>query len=194
MGIGCEKREINNFWFKSIKGKGMRKIIIVMLFVVASVFGQESTCKIVQPKKSANPMLVGVCSRTDLENAPFGTWFNRVYNSYNPDFLNADEVKTKLTKFHITIVMGTWCPDSRREVPRFYKILDSISFPKDSVTLIAVDRRKKGLSNETEGLNIKRVPTFIFYENGAEKGRIIEHPSFDTLEDDIENILHSPKK
>jgi len=85
--------------------------------------------------------------------------------------------------------MGTWCPDSRKEVPRFYKILDSLKFPESQLKLITVNRMKKGIAQETDGLNIQRVPTFIFYKDGKEVGRIIEHPSFDRLEDDVQKIV-----
>ena len=46
-----------------------------------------------------------------------------------------------------------------------------------------------GLLNETEGLNIEKVPTFIFYKNGIEIGRIIESPE-KSIEKDFLKILN----
>lgn len=49
--------------------------------------------------------------------------------------------------------------------------------------LLALD-----ITDEVDGLNINFVPTFIFYTNEIEVGRIIETPDV-TLEIDFENIL-----
>ncbi len=172
----------------------MKKIFFLIIVFVMTLNAQQAGFKIVKSSKNSKPMLVGVCSRAELTNPQFGNWFKNEYNSYKPKFSDKEEVSSKLREYNIVIVMGTWCPDSRREVPRFYKILDSVNFSKDKVKLIAVDRKKKGLAAETKGLDIRRVPTFVFYKEGKEVGRIIEHPSFDRLEDDIENILHAVKK
>ena len=93
----------------------------------------------------------------------------------------------------IKIVLGTWCIDSRREVPRFVKILDFIEFPSDKILFINVDEEKKGLSDEVQGLEINFVPTFIVYENGKEIGRIIETP-FMSLEEDLINIVNKTNR
>ncbi len=85
--------------------------------------------------------------------------------------------------------MGTWCSDSRREVPRFYKILDELNYPEEKVELINVDRNKVGIENSVDSLNIELVPTFIIYSKGEEIGRIIETPK-ESLEKDLAKILN----
>ncbi len=84
--------------------------------------------------------------------------------------------------------MGTWCPDSRREVPRFMRILDIWKFPVSMVTFIGVDNAKLSPVGEYDKLDIQRVPTFIIYKNNIEAGRIIENPTT-SLEQDMVNIL-----
>ncbi len=96
-----------------------------------------------------------------------------------------NEVKTDYT---IKIVMGTWCSDSRREVPRFYKLLDELKLVDEEITLINVDRMKKVPEINMDDLNILLVPTFIIYRGGKEIGRIVETP-IETLEKDLLNIL-----
>jgi thiol-disulfide isomerase/thioredoxin len=133
--------------------------------------------------------VLGYFNRERLEQPPHSEWFLKGYDAYmfNSDVVNklTDVSKDDL---NIKIVMGTWCPDSRREVPRFVRILDVWNFPMEKVTFIGVDNAKLSPVGEYEKLNIQRVPTFIFYKNNIEWGRIIENP-VTSLEQDMLNIL-----
>ena len=133
-------------------------------------------------------MLIGYTTVDAFNDTSFSWWWNSEYKMYDVDSTDVEELKAKLGNVDIKIVMGTWCSDSRTEVPHFYKILDSINYPKDKVTLINVNRDKLGLENEVEELNINFVPTFIFYKAGEEIGRIVEMP-YETLEKDMLEIL-----
>jgi thiol-disulfide isomerase/thioredoxin len=86
--------------------------------------------------------------------------------------------------------MGTWCSDSKEQIPAFYKILDELNCDSNSITLINVDRNKKGLSNEIKKLNIELIPTIIFYKQRKKIGRIIETP-YESLEKDLINITNN---
>ena len=85
--------------------------------------------------------------------------------------------------------MGTWCEDSHREVPRFFKILEAVGHPESKLTMIAVNRKKEAPNGEEGPLNIQRVPTIIVQKYGKEIGRIIESPSTGYLERDLLEIL-----
>ncbi len=78
--------------------------------------------------------------------------------------------------------------DSRREVPRFFKIIDEIQFPQERIKIFGVDRKKESSEGDIAALNIELVPTFIFYVNEKEIGRIIETPEV-SLEGDMLKIL-----
>jgi len=88
--------------------------------------------------------------------------------------------------------MGTWCGDSKKEVPKLYKVLEACNFPEEQLTVIAVNRSadmyKQSPKHEEKGLNIHRVPTIIFYKDGKEINRIVEHP-VKSFEKDIQNIV-----
>lgn len=160
--------------------------LLFTFLTIANVFSQSF--KIEVDEKTSNPMLIGICSRNIFLTSEFSSWFSKEYSEYtlNKDILSS--IPDSFSNFKILAVMGTWCGDSRREIPRFYKILDELQFPDTNVTLIAVNRKKQGLNNETDELNIQLVPTMIFYKNGIEIGRIIETP-IKSLEEDIYNIL-----
>ena len=133
-------------------------------------------------------MLIGYTTLEAFNDTTFSGWWNSEYNMYDVDSMDVEKLKIKLEDVDIKIVMGTWCIDSRTEVPHFYKILDEINYPNEKVTLINVDRDKQGLENEAEGLDINFVPTFIFYKAGREIGRLIELP-YETLEKDMLELL-----
>ena len=133
--------------------------------------------------------ILGYFNLARLTHYPYSTWYITGYDDYQ---LKIDAVN-KLLEFkkdHITIkiVMGTWCPDSRREVPRFMRVLDTWKFPVESVTFIGVDNEKQSPVGEYVNLDIKLVPTFIIYKNNIEAGRIIENP-VSSLEQDMVDIL-----
>jgi thiol-disulfide isomerase/thioredoxin len=90
------------------------------------------------------------------------------------------------------VFFGTWCGDSRREVPHFLKILDQCGIPSSRTKLYGVDRSKRSKDGLTDQYHIERVPTFIFLEGDKEIGRITERPE-GTLEANILSILASGK-
>ena len=133
--------------------------------------------------------LLGYFSKDRLVSEPYSSWYVKEYDEYLFNSQVVNEL-TVLSKDGITIkiVLGTWCPDSRREVPRFMRILDLWQFPLANITFIGVDNAKLSPVGEYEKLDIQRVPTFILYKNNIEAGRIIENPTT-SLEQDMVNIL-----
>jgi len=115
--------------------------------------------------------------------------YDPIYAAYNPDAATLIELKKLLKKEKIKIVFGTWCGDSKANVPNFFKVLDALHFKEKNVDIIAVDGTKKAENGIIDGLNIQRVPTFIIYDKkGIELGRIVEGPKT-TLEGDLLAIL-----
>lgn len=133
--------------------------------------------------------LLGYFNPLQMASFPHDRWYLKGFESYKPDSEVIERLKSLSDSgLTITIVMGTWCPDSRREVPRFMKILDALEFPTEKIKFIGVDDMKIAPVEEYFTLNIQRVPTIIFYKNKVEAGRIIENP-VTSLEQDMENIL-----
>lgn len=154
-----------------------------MLTIIISAQG-----KIITDEKNQKPMFVGLGDRTVFEDSSFSGWFDEEYNSYQIKEEIFEEVSEKLGDVKIKIVLGTWCSDSKREVPRFLKILDQLNFSQTKIEYFFVDRKKKGLSGEVDSFKIEYVPTIIFYRDEEEIGRIIEAPD-ETLEEDLISIV-----
>jgi thiol-disulfide isomerase/thioredoxin len=133
--------------------------------------------------------LLGYFNLSQLSAEPHAAWYIKGYDeySYNTDAINK-LLEINKEGLSVKIVMGTWCPDSRREVPRFMRILDIWKFPHDKIIFIGVDNLKLSPVGEYVSLNIQRVPTFIVFKNNIEAGRIIENP-VTSLEQDMVNIL-----
>lgn len=143
-----------------------------------------------------NDMLLGKCSRSSLLQSPFDDWFKPNYDSYVVDSFTCNFIRPLLAGKSITIFMGTWCGDSRREVPRVLKMLDCCGFPVSDLTLVMVSNNdslyRKSPQHEEAGKNIVRVPTIIVEQKGAEIGRIVEFP-ITSLEKDLLTILRKEK-
>jgi hypothetical protein len=163
------------------------KIFALFLLIVCSASAQVVN-KIVTDERSNKPMLIGECSREAFQDSGFAWWFDSGYMNYEPEKGIIDKIKESNLDIRIEIVLGTWCSDSRREIPRFFVILDIIEFPDTSLKLIAVNRDKIDPETDIAQLEIEYVPTFIFYREGEEIGRIIETPEV-SLEEDFLNII-----
>lgn len=162
---------------------------ICLLFIGFSFTAQA------QPAAEKSKILYGACTKDSLLLEPFRQWFGTGYDAYhpNPDIITSLQ-KIKMDNISIEIFFGTWCGDSKREVPRFLKLLQAISFPDKKISLIAVGTGdslvKQSPQHEEAGKGIFRVPTIIVYKNAVEINRINEF-SVLSLEKDLLQILNN---
>lgn len=168
----------------------MKTKLLVLIFIVVSLtgmsFAQEDVS--LEDGKNNDDVLVGKFERKALQKGNFGDYYFQEYQNYHPEKDVLNNLESKIYNFSITIVLATWCDDSKEQVPRFFKILDMLDYDTRYVDIICVDKSKSAGKTDITNLNIERVPTFILYENGREDGRIIETPNT-TLEKDILNII-----
>ncbi|CAL2088327.1 Thiol-disulfide isomerase/thioredoxin [Tenacibaculum sp. 190524A05c] len=172
----------------------MKKILLVLsLVLVASCASNPKTntsVSKIKAAKNASGNLVGFATKTDFKQEPYGNeWFNDYYEYYETDKSTVASLKPLLKDITIKGFMGTWCSDSQREIPNFYKILDEAGFDYNKLKLLTVNKDKKAKGLE-KGYQLERVPTFIFYKNGKEIGRFVEHTvDGATLEHDLLQIV-----
>lgn len=139
-------------------------------------------------EKSGKSMLMGYVNRDAFKDSSFHWWYKSGYETY---VLNKDTLKgleNSINNYQIIAVIGTWCSDSKREVPRFYKILDSTGYDFKRLKMIAVGRKVRDITGEVADLAVEFVPTFIFLKDENEIGRIVEAPE-GILEGDIKRIM-----
>lgn len=169
----------------------MKKFLIMILLLPLLLCAQEKN-KLTADEKSGKQIAIGICDRTVFADTNFSWWYDSEYNNYEASVQTLDSIKSKLENVSITIVMGTWCSDSRKHVPAFLGILDEVKFNPAKLTLICVNRKKEAEGTNAKNLDIKLVPTLIIYKDEHEIGRIVETPQT-TLESDLKNILYNGK-
>ncbi len=167
------------------------------IFIATTLFLTLQSCesqKVVVNRevetKNDGKMLLGTQTKNQLLKEPFSDWYVKEHDEYTIDQKTVAELKKeKLNSYNITVVLGTWCEDSHREVPRLMKILESLKYPEQKLTIIAVNRKKEAPNGEEGIYNIQRVPTIIVQKYGKEVGRIIETPKSGWLEKDLLEII-----
>jgi hypothetical protein len=167
------------------KNKCMKSIkslsILFFITFVISLSGQSEV-------KAPVEMMIGRIKASDFLKTPYKSWYKEEYNAYNVDVKELLKCEKIDKSIKIKVFFGSWCGDSRREVPRFIKILDYLKFKNKRVQYTGLDRSKTAPGMNLIEYNIQYVPTFIFYRNGKEIGRIIEAPA-ESLEKDLIRIL-----
>ncbi len=164
-------------------------IVLILILKVAPVALSQTGYKTVMDPLNGREMLVGEIDTASLAKAPFSEWYLQGLSSYQPETgIMIRLVNSMAPEYNYQIVMGTWCSDSHREVPRIMKVLDELGVPASHITLYAVDRNMEARHTPVSKMKISKVPTLIVGMNGRETGRIVESPEA-SVEEDLLRIL-----
>jgi len=137
---------------------------------------------------SGKPDLIGPVNRSAFQDS---SWFTQNYTLYIPTSGLISRIDSLGKEDSVVVVFGSWCSDSHMWVPMFLRIADS-TILGGRISFIAVPRSSGWRDELTPGLNIEKVPTFIFYKKGVDIGRLVEEPDGD-LGENIVKILRSGK-
>jgi thiol-disulfide isomerase/thioredoxin len=141
---------------------------------------------------NGNTMLLGKITAEHLQQPPFSEWYKKEYAAYSPDAAVKDSLQNLAGAYRYEIFLGTWCGDSKREVPRLMKVLDELHVKPSHITIITVGNNdtlyKQSPTHEEQGKAIYRVPHLNIYRNGKEVGRVTETP-VKTWEKDLLTII-----
>ena len=181
--------------FIEIEPKWSKRINIFILILAAISFGlfnlnsSDIPEGMFEDPNTGKPMLLGKITIEELQQEPFNEWYQMEFDGY--------EVDTELTnaisdpgQYTYEVFLGTWCGDSRRELPRMEKIFSEMGIDMSNVLIVTLDRDKISPNGEQEGKDIRYVPTLIVSKDNQEIGRIVESPSSETatLESDLFEI------
>lgn len=166
-------------------------LTLLFIFALSASYSQKH----IKINNTGQLKLLGSFEKDLLNEEPFSEWFAPNYDTFEIDKSALNKIRSRLTDIDsIQVFFGTWCGDSKLEVPRFLKIMDELKY--EDVQLIGVDNifqnYKQSPYGEEYGLNIHRVPTFIMYKDSVEIGRIVESP-VESLTEDLNDILSGNK-
>lgn len=143
-------------------------------------------------------VLLGEVTRDDIAKN-LSDW-NSEYFDYTPDQRLKADLARYLKDVEIISVIGTWCGDCHREIPRLWRVLEEVGYSVNKMKMYAVgsSRFTNDMPIPKDALNwsgitkkfyaVEAVPTIIFKRNGVELGRIVESPEI-TLEEDMLKIV-----
>lgn len=138
-------------------------------------------------------LLAGAETREEITKEKIlaaGAEWREKYDKFEPEADMVDALKTRLgPELKIDVYLGFWCSDSRENLPPFIKLLDRAGTGV-AVRYFDVPRKvDKETKYFVEESQVEKVPTFIFYRNGSEIGRIIENPKTSLIEDMMEILF-----
>ncbi len=111
-------------------------------------------------------------------------------DGYAPDPVAVERLASAAGRYRVVTVLGTWCSDSRREVPRLVKVLDTVPEGSFEHTMIGVDRTRRMEDDAFAAAagverTVDRVATIVVFDaDGNELGRVVE-----TAEAPLETLL-----
>jgi len=144
----------------------------LVLFIIAGCSGEGPYRISVEPQ--GTKIVAGKFTRSLLESDSSFSWYQRNYNAFTPDSASIAYLSTTAHNVHFIVVGGTWCSDTKNELPKFFKTVSLSHIPEANIELYGVDRSKKSKDGLTEKYGITKVPTFILFSDGKEIGRIVE--------------------
>jgi thiol-disulfide isomerase/thioredoxin len=142
-------------------------VLFVLVSTTAGAF--EETKK----EGQQEPVPVGPLTREQIE-AAVPDWVQSQVEA-QLDAEAARALATVAPGAEVIVFVGTWCGDSKREVPRLWKALDETGgMVPFAVRYVGVDRDKKEPAAALAESAVRYLPTFIVVRDGRERGRIVE--------------------
>jgi thiol-disulfide isomerase/thioredoxin len=144
----------------------------VLLLALSTVLMLTALAGAAAPPAQEEAVAVGPVTREMVEATP--EWMQAEVDA-KPEPGAAKALAAVEPGAEVTVFLGTWCSDSRREVPRFWKALDAAGGAVPfQIRYVAVDRQKKEPAGDLAKEGVRYLPTFVVRRGGQEVGRIVE--------------------
>ena len=138
-------------------------LTLLLIFMTGSIWGQKAV------------------NKADILQNP--EWKQK-YDAYVPEAQLIENLRNKAPELKADVYFAYWCDDSKNHVPVFLKILDTLNVPEFKVNFYEVGKKANADQKYyVEDMMVEKVPTFIFYANDFEMGRIVENPKNTLLQD-----------
>jgi hypothetical protein len=116
-------------------------------------------------------------------------YWKRLYEAYQPNEQSVRDLAAMREETQLHITLGTWCGDSRREVPRMLKVLDLADNPKLTVKMTALSRGFEEPWDVIVDGKITNVPTVRAIRSGREVAKVVERPRIKAIETELAFLL-----
>ena len=167
-------------------------ILVFMFYNFTALAQNQSNYDTSADAETGSRVFKGKISFTDLSSEATFTWLKEGENDYHPDARALTYLQEYLKDYDMVVFMGTWCSDSHELIPKLKKLLETIHYPVNKMTMYGVDRAKTTKSGDEKLYSITLVPTIILLKDGKEYGRITETVT-KSLEEDLEAIIEKMK-
>lgn len=122
---------------------------------------------------SADKELIGTVTRAQVEQA-LGDWVGEAM-MVEPNLDATERFLREIVGAEVVVYLGTWCADTRRELGRLWRALDSLGVDElPELSYVAVDRGLSEPAAQLVEVDLLRVPTIVVWRQGREQGRIVE--------------------
>jgi thiol-disulfide isomerase/thioredoxin len=159
-----------------------------VLFFVVILSGCSSPKFVMQDSETKEAMLIGSATWSDWKkNAAWAMYDDSTYTP-NDTAIKRLAALAKSGDVSFMLFAGSWCGDSKHEVPKLSVVFKQVGVAWEKVSLYGVTRQKRENTGTAEQYAVKRVPTLIVLRKGKEVGRIVEIPK-ETIEKDLVSML-----
>jgi len=169
------------------KIRALPSLLFVPMILFSLAWATAAAVEETKKEGQEETVVIGPTTREQIESA-VPEWVQAEVES-KPDAETARTLATVEPGAEVTVFLGTWCGDSRREVPRLWKALaeagGDVPF---EVHYVGVDRAKKEPAAALAAEDVRYLPTFIVHRDGRETGRIVE-TSPHGIERDLADLL-----
>ncbi len=163
--------------------------LLIGFSVTAGYAWAQSTCPPINAVPCAAQALV-LGPRTWEQWKAQAGWETYSAGNYSPPEWKLRQFRklVKARNADFVIFGGSWCPDSKVQLPVLFRLFNLASIPARRQQLYGVDTNAKEPTHTADRFNVSRVPSVIILSNGKEIGRIAEFPR-PNWEDDLMRVL-----
>ncbi|MDO8897155.1 MAG: thioredoxin family protein, partial [Bacteroidales bacterium] len=114
-------------------------LIFFILFMISTNSISQNINNVITDPVRNREVLIDILDRDGLQTGEMGVNYADFYESYVSKNEIIESLKTMVQDVNVTIVLASWCGDSKQQVPAFLKVLDQIGFNENNLLMIGVD-------------------------------------------------------